>query len=613
MTTEDQDISGAAQLCELVRRAEALAAQLENAGGAADSAVAARLRDRVLRPLRAMAGAAVGEAVAHQATTGGDVAASADLPEHEDSDSDGALWRLACDATSLLAASPDLMALGEPVAALHELVLDCDGDEAVQTEQATALHALMSGLPTRIACLRNGPYLVTNVRHLHDWQGLPLPVRPQLALCRCGASASKPYCDGSHARSGFSGDKHPDRVPDRLDTYVGHQLTVLDNRGTCQHSGLCTDRLATVFRAQQEPFVAPSGDRMDEIIRAVRDCPSGALGYAMDGIAARGAVDWHGTREPAIEVSKDGPYRVVGGVELVDATGRDTTRNAGASREHFALCRCGASKNKPFCSGMHWYAEFRDPVPDPDCEPTIFEWAGGVPALTRMTRLFYEKFVPADPLLAPLFAAMSADHAERVAKWLAEVFCGPRAYSRQYGGYERMLSQHIAKCLTEEQRSRWVSLLLQAAREAGLPNDPEFRSAFQSYLEWGSRLAVENSQSHAQPPQHMPIPHWDWNTAAGPPGCRPSALVTSADADPPPVLPASGTQPSFERHIKTLFRQRDRRAMQFALDLWSLADVRSHAPEILRRVRAGTMPCDKAWPREWVEAFEHWIDTGMNA
>lgn len=55
---------------------------------------------------------------------------------------------------------------------------------------------------------------------------------------------------------------------------------------------------------------------------------------------------------------------------------------------------------------------------------------------------------------------------------------------------------------------------------AGLPNDAEFRSAFGAYIEWGYRLAVENSQSGARPPEHMPMPHWDWHTAAGPPGSR---------------------------------------------------------------------------------------------
>lgn len=263
----------------------------------------------------------------------------------------------------------------------------------------------MQQLAPSIRIEAKGPLLVTNVEDIHDWLGQPLPARPLTALCRCGASAMKPYCDGSHAR-GFDDAKDPARVADGQDTYVGQQVTLFDNRGTCQHSGFCTDRLPTVFRLGKEPFAAPSGGRMDEIIRAVRDCPSGALSYAIDDVEARADVDHHGKRPMSIEVSKDGPFRVTGGIALLDADGDPVVRNVGVSTEHFTLCRCGHAQNKPFCTGMHWGIGFRDPVFAPDYEPTIFEWAGGLPALTRMMRLFYEKFVPADDLLAPVFANM---------------------------------------------------------------------------------------------------------------------------------------------------------------------------------------------------------------
>lgn len=350
---------------------------------------------------------------------------------------------------------------------------------------------------------------------------------------------------------------------------------------------------------------------MDEIIRAVRDCPSGALSYAIDGVEAREDVDFHEKRFPSIEVSKDGPYRVTGSVKLFEADGSPVECNAGASIEHYTLCRCGHAQNKPFCTGMHWYVEFHDPVCPPDQTPTMFEWAGGLPALTRMTRLFYEKFVPADDLLAPLFANMSADHPQRVAKWLGEVFGGPTCYSKEYGGYSRMLSQHLGKCLTEDMRARWVALLLQSAREAGLPNDAEFRSAFQAYIEWGSRLAVENSQTEARPPQHMSMPHWGWNTSAGPPGSRVTAFgPTTAEEESRPVLPDQSENVEFGKHIRTLFRERDRKSMQFAFDLWSYADVSKHADAILGRVRNGTMPCDGAWSAEFVDVFARWVATG---
>lgn len=446
------------------------------------------------------------------------------------------LGELAKVATRLRAGPEAPSGLVEATAALQRLAVDqaaAAGSDDAET-MLSELSALQDTVAAGIEVSTVGPYLVTNVTDVSDWLGRPLPARPEMALCRCGASGIKPYCDGSHATNGFSGVKDPDRVADRRDTYVG-PVTIFDNRGLCQHSGRCTDRLATVFRTATEPFVAPSGGRMDEIIRAVRDCPSGALSYALADREIRDQVDTE--REPGVEVSKDGPYRITGSIPLTDGQGQPEVRNQGGSLEHYALCRCGHSKNKPFCSGMHYYVGFADPLADTERTPSLFEWCGGLPALTRVTRLFYEKYVPSDPLLAPLFAEMAPDHPERVAAWLGEVFGGPKAYSQRcdegQGGYHRMLSHHVGKGLTEAQRARWAATILTCVDEAGLPADPEFRSAFAAYIEWGSRIAVENSQNTARPPENMPMPRWDWGTP-GPPGLRVSALATpAADVDPP--------------------------------------------------------------------------------
>jgi CDGSH-type Zn-finger protein/truncated hemoglobin YjbI len=566
--------------------------------------VAQRLERSVIRPLEAALARLAGEKEAWNAPGPGGESAG-DIAEGAISER---LAQLARDATRLRL-SPGLPPeVQEATAALQDLACQLSLDRA---RLIAELREIQAALPAAIQSEANGPYLVTNAENLVDWLGQPLPVLPQMALCRCGGSHLKPFCDGSHAEIGFTDAKDPKRVPDRRDTYVGQQVTILDNRGICQHSGYCSGRLATVFRVGEEPFVAPSGGRMDEIIRAVRDCPSGALSYAIDGIEARTEVDHHDRREPTIEVSKDGPYRITGSLPLVRGDGEREHRNAGASREHYALCRCGHSQNKPFCSGMHWYVDFKDPVPGADAELTIFAWAGGLPALTRMTRIFYEKYVPQDPLLAPLFANMSPDHPQRVAKWLSEVFGGPTEYSEQFGGYARMVSQHIGKGLTEEKRARWVQLILAAAQDAGLPADPEFRSAFSSYIEWGSRLALENSQPGAKPPEHMPMPHWDWNTAAGPPGSRISALEPTSEEDRPAVLPHADEAVSFEKHVKTLFRHRDRQSMKFAFDLWAYDDAKQNAHAILERLSNGSMPCDGAWPKEKVDAFGRWVTTGM--
>ena len=538
-----------------------------------DDGVRDRLRRSVIRPLSAVAG---------------DGAAPAEGES---------LRELALRATRLRV-EPDIpIELIEAVAALQQLAIEAG-------TSADDFAAVQASLPPGIQTQPDGPYLLTNVAHISDWLGVPVPTAPQVALCRCGESALKPFCDGRHAEVGFTDGKDPERVPDRRDTYDGEQVTVLDNRGTCAHSGFCTSRLPTTFRAGEEPFVAPSGGRMDEIVRAVRACPSGALSFALGGREAREQVDQD--RDPGVEVSKDGPYRVTGGIPLVDSAGAPVARNEGASFEHYSLCRCGHSQNKPFCSGMHWYVNFADP-PMSD-QPTLFEWAGGFPALLRMTRLFYGKYVPADPLLAPLFASMSPDHPERVAAWLGETFGGPKLHTAQYGGYDRMVGEHLGKSLREEQRARWVQLISQAANDAGLPTDPEFRAAFTSYLEWGSRIAVENSTPGADPPQHMPVPRWDWVVGARP-GSRVSALRDETD-EPAVALPAPGEAVGFGEHIKPLFRGTDRQSMSFAFDLWSYADVSQHADAILQRLEAGSMPCDGAWPTERVAVFRTWATTG---
>jgi len=163
------------------------------------------------------------------------------------------------------------------------------------------------------------------------------------------------------------------------------------------------------------------------------------------------------------------------------------------------------------------------PVPTPPDAPagvpTLYEWLGGIDTLLRLTTLFYSR-VPDDPLLGPVFARMSPDHPRHVAQFLGEVLGGPPTYSAELGGdrggHVRMVSHHLGRMLTEPQRARWVQLLLACADEIALPNDPEFRSAFVAYLEWGTRIAVLNSAPGITEPQSAPMPKWGWGVPGGP-------------------------------------------------------------------------------------------------
>jgi hemoglobin len=154
-------------------------------------------------------------------------------------------------------------------------------------------------------------------------------------------------------------------------------------------------------------------------------------------------------------------------------------------------------------------------MPSDPTVPSLFEWAGGQEALTRLFVRFYQR-VPEDPLLRDVFAQMDPAHAAHVAAFVAEVFGGPPAYSRDRGGHPHMIRKHLDRALSEPQRRRWIELLLDCADEVGLPSDPEFRSAFVAYLEWGSRLAVINSQPGAAADEDQPMPKWGWGEPKGP-------------------------------------------------------------------------------------------------
>jgi CDGSH-type Zn-finger protein len=209
----------------------------------------------------------------------------------------------------------------------------------------------------KIACLPNGPYYLLNdqapseVPNLRRQSGETCSTVRGVALCRCGGSKNKPFCDGTHGTNGFKDTNTADPARNRRVSYAGKRITILDNRGICAHAGFCTDGLNKVFRMNEEPWIDPDGATVAEIISTIERCPSGALSYAVNDVERK-----EKERAPMVLVTDNGPYAVTGAIELAGVAFGD-----GASREHYTLCRCGASANKPFCDGSHWRVEFRDP------------------------------------------------------------------------------------------------------------------------------------------------------------------------------------------------------------------------------------------------------------
>ncbi len=148
-----------------------------------------------------------------------------------------------------------------------------------------------------------------------------------------------------------------------------------------------------------------------------------------------------------------------------------------------------------------------------DATPTIYEWAGGREAFAGWLNRFYD-LVEGEESIARLFGGTVSDaHREHVTEWWCEVMGGPARYSEERGGYEHMLARHRDLAITDEQRLLFVTLLSRAADDVGLPSDPEFRAAIMGYAEWGTRLAVHNSQPGAEAAPHAPVPRWGWGVA----------------------------------------------------------------------------------------------------
>jgi hemoglobin len=149
--------------------------------------------------------------------------------------------------------------------------------------------------------------------------------------------------------------------------------------------------------------------------------------------------------------------------------------------------------------------------------PTLYEWAGDMKTFETLFAKFYDKVLK-DDLLGEVFNNMSSEHITQVSHFVAEVFGGDKLYTTEdKGTHSIMIGKHIGKMLTEEKRQRWVHLLLQTADEIGLKSDPEFRSAFVGYIEWGTRLAVINSQLTENPmAESEPMPKWGWGETGGP-------------------------------------------------------------------------------------------------
>jgi CDGSH-type Zn-finger protein len=227
----------------------------------------------------------------------------------------------------------------------------------------------------KITVSLNGPYLVSGgvplsrqviqvdgAGNSREWrQTHAYEASREYALCRCGNSNNKPFCDGSHLRVGFEGsESRAARVPylDLAEEFDGPERLLTDAKPRCVGARFC-DPFGTVWRLVESTDREPVRSLFDQM---VGNCPSGRL----VAWSRRTAEAFEPAFEPSIAVVEDpalgvsGPLWVRGGIPIESAADGYVYE----SRNRVTLCRCGQSHNKPFCDGTHAAIGFRDGSPD---------------------------------------------------------------------------------------------------------------------------------------------------------------------------------------------------------------------------------------------------------
>lgn len=218
----------------------------------------------------------------------------------------------------------------------------------------------------RIVIRENGPYLVSGTAKLTrraqaesihgeplDWdlvgdENADYETKDKFALCRCGESSKKPYCDGTHARTDFDGELTADRAPgpESKKTFEGDGFMMTEGPMPCASAGFCGTRYANVWGMIDQ---TSDPEVRDRVKRMLSNCPAGRMGFTLE----EGGEPVEPEFEPSIATIPDGPLWVRGGIEIEAPDGF-----VYETPNRLTLCRCGHSKSKPFCDGAHKEAGF---------------------------------------------------------------------------------------------------------------------------------------------------------------------------------------------------------------------------------------------------------------
>ena len=201
-----------------------------------------------------------------------------------------------------------------------------------------------------IVFTKYSPFTVVDVK-IENYNGEEYETPRVVSLCRCGQSKNKPFCDGTHGTVEFNNERLKEKKHEAK-AYDGEKITVYYDRYLCKHIGKCTYGYPEIFDSGRVPWIELQNEtNLDKLIEVIKKCPSGALSYKLEN--ANRETIYH--NEQKIKIEKNGSINITGGIKLIDDAKSEDILD---SREHYSLCRCGASKHKPFCDGTHIDIEF---------------------------------------------------------------------------------------------------------------------------------------------------------------------------------------------------------------------------------------------------------------
>ena len=177
---------------------------------------------------------------------------------------------------------------------------------------------------------------------LFDENNKPIKTKNSVFFCRCGRSPKQPYCDGTHKKVGFTSNKEIDK--EIIQEYKGEDINITFNRSICSGAASCVHNFSKIYSSENSnDWIRPDNDSVEEVIKSIENCPSGALSFSLNGICTKESYE-----KPTLHIIKKGPLIVKGDISL-----EGVLFATNANVQKYTLCRCGASENKPFCDYSH--------------------------------------------------------------------------------------------------------------------------------------------------------------------------------------------------------------------------------------------------------------------